>query len=299
MKYAVLNLDNKFDPISDYSLERLTSKSFDFLGGEPHFQIQNKPEFTDGVIITQRVNSAADFFKIVLANDAARRMGFKAQRLVIPYFPAARQDRVCNVGEPLTVKVFADLINNCGFEKVTILGPHSEVTPALLNNVEVIDNDAGFAMSAFANLGSMTQTSNPHHVFNVICPDAGAGKRVGKIAELIQKRLGGWARVNLIRCEKVRDVKTGELKEFFVASQDLEGAISIIFDDVVAKGGTFLGLAKVLRERNCGPLGIFTYHADCQEGLDNLASVFDGVFTTNSKRDYPETDKIKLLPFDV
>lgn len=292
----ILNLSEGFNPVTGET-RILNWKSNTFPGGEQHVHITDKKE-SDSLVITQRVNSSADIMAILLANNAARIMGYKDVSLVCPYFPAARQDRVCNPGEPLTVKLNAQLINSCGFSKVTILGPHSEVTPALIDNVEVVDYDMFYATESFALLNEIKENPNPH-VFNVICPDAGAGKRVGKIATMLQNRFGGWARVNLIRCEKVRDVMDGSLKEFFVAADDLEGATSIIFDDVVAYGGTFLGLAEELRKRNCGPLGIFTYHADCQAGLDNLESKFDGVFTTNSKRDYPETDKVKLINFEV
>lgn len=289
----VLNLDPDFSPFSSTeNLFFLKFKKFNFLGGEPHFQITSDlPDNPGDLIITQRYNSVADLFDILLANDAARRMGFTNIKLILPYFPAARQDRVCNAGEPLTVKVFADLINGCDFNEVFIYGPHSEVTPALINNVTVIDNDAEYAM------GIVFDNSDGHH-FNIVCPDAGAGKRVGKIASYLANQ--DVIRVyHLVRCEKIRDVKDGSLKEFFVQDDDLGGYPTLILDDVVAKGGTFLGLAEKLRERNCGKLMIFTSHADCQEGLDNLASVFDAVYTTNSKRDYPETSKVNIIKFEI
>ena len=56
--------------------------------------------------------------------------------LVIPYFPYARQDRVCIEGEALGAAVMANFINNLDFAKVTIWDAHSEVSPALLNRVE-------------------------------------------------------------------------------------------------------------------------------------------------------------------
>lgn len=291
--YDIINLDNGFSPIvnkSDSS-QTLNIKKLSFPGGERHIQILDNYPFKDGVVITQRVNSTEDFFEILLANDAARRMGYKNIELVIPYFPAARQDRVCNAGEPLTVKVFADLINGCNFEKVKILCPHSEVTPALLNNVEVLDIEVDL-------IKQIVKENTNGSIFNIVSPDAGAAKRVGKIAQELANS-DTWHRYDLITCGKVRDVKDGSLKAFTVQEDDLNGAPALIIDDVVAKGGTFLGLAAKLRERNCGKLMIFTSHADFQEGLDNLATTFDKVYTTNSKRDYPNTDKIKILEIKI
>jgi len=67
-------------------------------------------------------------------------MDVETINLFIPYFPAARQDRVMIQGEPLSVKVYADIINNANVNKVTVYDAHSEVTSAVLNNCKVITN---------------------------------------------------------------------------------------------------------------------------------------------------------------
>lgn len=274
----ILNLDKDFSPIQTGVI--LFNKKFDFKGGEPHFQITTPCEeyaANGHLIITQRYNKISDLFDIILANDAARRLGFNSVELVLPYFPAARQDRVCNEGEPLTIKVFADMINSCGFNKVTILCPHSEVTPALLNNVHVLD-ELKYVENAVA------LNKNGHH-FNIVCPDAGAGKRVNKIVQHLANQ-NGHIQFNLVRCEKVRDVKDGSIKEFFVDGDDLGGYPTLIVDDVNSLGGTFIGLGKKLREKNCGKLMLFTTHADCVEGIQRIIENFDHYYTTNSKKDY-------------
>jgi len=294
---CVLNLDTDFSPFADTTnLFFLQFKKLVFPGGEPHFQITTDValENPGDLIITHRVNSAADFMDIILAVDAARRAGFTNLKLVIPYFPAARQDRVCNVGEPLTVAVFAKLINDCGFSQVLIFTPHSEVTPALLNNVVVVD-DHNYAKSIVLR---MIQDDRNIKNINIVCPDAGAGKRVGKIATHLATEFPD-IQFDMIRCEKIRDVRNGALKDFFVQADDLGNHPSIIFDDVVSYGGTFLGLADKLRDKNCGKLAIFTAHADCQAGLDNLATKFDAVYTTNSKRDYVTNDIVTIIPFII
>jgi len=272
----ILNLDELFTPIQTGVL--LPYKRMLFHGGEPQITL-NKVEPFSELIITQRYNTVADLFDIVLAVNAARIMGFKTIKLVLPYFPAARQDRVCNEGEPLTIKVFADIINSCNFEEVVILCPHSEVTPALINNVKVLDELDYVLQTVQDNI-------NGRH-FNIVCPDAGAGKRVGKIVQYLAHN-NGHVTFNLIRCEKVRDVKTGELKEFFVQSDDLGGYPTLICDDILSMGGTFVGLGNKLKEKNCGKLMLFTAHADCVIGVQNMITFFDHVYTTNSKRDYDQ-----------
>ena len=276
----VLNLDSDFAPIS-VGVEVL-SKKFDFKGGEPHFQITSNCEYayTSTLVITQRYNKIGDLFDIILANDAARRMGFKNIKLMLPYFPAARQDRVCNEGEPLTIKVFTDMINGCDFDEVFILCPHSEVTAALLNNVTVLD-ELTYVENVILKSCEIPYTKE----VNIACPDAGAGKRVAKIVQ----HLSNWCperTFNLIRCEKVRDVKDGSLKDFFVQSDDLGGHPTLICDDINSMGGTFIGLGKKLKEKNCGKLMLFTTHADCVDGIQRIIENFDHFYTTNSKQNW-------------
>lgn len=295
------SLDGEYCPISNTDkLKTIGVKENTFPGGELHLQLQiEEDSVTDDahLVLAARYNTPADIIKVVLAADAARRLGFAKMSLIMPYFPAARQDRVCNVGEPLTVKIFADMINGCGFDAVHILSPHSEVTPALLNNVVVHDE-----CELVEEMLRKWITRSISATVNLVCPDAGAGKRVGKVATYLAKRFPQNT-INLIRCEKVRDVRDGSLKEFFVQADDLGGHPTLIIDDIVAYGGTFLGLADKLRERNCGDLGIFVSHADCETGLNNLRTKFDAVVTTDSKRDYDDfhfnRDNDWIIPFKI
>lgn len=264
----------------------LEFKSFTFLGGEPHIQILTGRACSE-LLIIQRFNGIADLFNIVLAVDAAKRRGYETIHLYLPYFPAARQDRVCNIGEPLTVKVFTDIINSCGFKSVRIFRPHSEVVVALLDRVVVLDFEKQHVLK-------IVNDNSDGRYFNIICPDAGAGKATEKIVQYLVEN-DGHRIYNLIRCEKIRDVRDGKLQGFFVQADDLGGYPSLIVDDICAMGGTFIGLAKKLREKNCGSLMLYTSHADCQEGLNNVATVFDKVYTTNSKRNYSTDSAINII----
>ena len=293
----ILNLDSEFQPYkfqtNTYLLE---FKTFTFKGGEPHFQITSDVLPVGDLVITQRYNKVDDLLNIILANDAARRMGFKNIKLFIPYFPAARQDRVCNSGEPLTLKVFSDMINSCGFDEVTILCPHSDVVPTLINNVTVLD-ELKYVEEALCNLLS-TSTSN---IINIVCPDAGAGKRVNKIVQHLSKEYSQNI-FNLIRCEKIRDVKDGSIKEFFVDGDDLGGHPTMIIDDIVCGGNTFKGLGDILKTRNCGKLVLFVTHADYVHGLQSMVEYFDHIYVTNSKQNwdnYTYTFDNRLTCFDI
>lgn len=284
----VINLDPEFTPY-DF-LYVIEFETMDFYGGEPNIKVLSNTDnyscldTNESVIITQRYNSPKDLIMIILANDALRRMGFTDIHLILPYFPAARQDRVCNEGEPLTSKVFADMINNCKFTTVEIFCPHSEVIVALLDSVQV-RSEIPYVVKAVNDYTS----ENPVKEMNIVCPDAGAGKRVEKVVKALKPMFAD-IKFNLIRCEKIRDVSTGKLEAFFVMDDDLGGHPSMIVDDINCMGGTFIGLGKELRERNCGDLMLFTAHSDCVDGVQNVVAHFDKVYTTNSKKNW---DKFK------
>ncbi len=262
----ILNLDPQFRPFSNES--EIAFQNFTFSGGEPHIKIQSGFDVSQRVTVTHRVNSFNDLGLICIAVDALKRMGVKIIDLFIPYFPAARQDRVMIPGEPLSVKVYADIINGLGLNKVMVFDAHSEVTPALLNNSEVIPNYT-FIEKVMLEIGNEAL---------LISPDGGALKKIYKVSEF----LGG---VEVVECSKSRDVKTGKLSGFKVYAEDLDGKDCLIVDDICDGGGTFIGLAEELKKKNAGKLYLAVSHGIFNKGFDTL-TVFEKIFTTNSFKDF-------------
>jgi len=75
-------------------------------------------------------------------------------------------------------------------------------------------------------------------------------------------------------------------KEHILDRQDFEGKDILIVDDICVKGGTFKGLAKLLKKSYCGKLYLAVSHMTVQQlGTDPVTHYFDKVFTTNSKYD--------------
>ena len=272
----ILNLTPNFEPLGAGIIE---FEAFQFKGGEPHIKIKTNLNEGDEVTITQRVNSFNDFGLLLLTIDALRRMGVDTIRLFIPYFPAARQDRVMIPGEPLSVKVYADIINNAKVHHTTIFDAHSEVTAAVLENCTIIPNH-NFIDLVLQHLASGTL---------LVSPDGGALKKIYKVAEY----LGG---KKVIECSKSRDVETGKLTGFKVNAEDLDGKDCLIVDDICDGGGTFLGLAVALKEKNAGRLFLAVSHGIFSKGFDDLAKHFDKVFTTDSFQEVsdPIIEQIKL-----
>jgi ribose-phosphate pyrophosphokinase len=259
----MLNLDPSFTPLGENN--SIAHQSFLFAGGEPHIKISDDFNQDEPVTITQRINSFNDLGLICITVDALKRMGIKEIHLYIPYFPAARQDRVMIPGEPLSVKVYADIINALALASITVFDPHSEVTPALLNNCITISNHE-FIKKVIDKIGTDVK---------LISPDGGALKKIYKVSEF----LGG---AEVVECSKSRDVKTGRLSGFKVYAEDLGGSDCLIVDDICDGGGTFNGLAEALKAKNAGKLYLAISHGIFSKGFDDLSKYFEQIFTTDS-----------------
>ena len=270
----ILNLDPKFAPFQNQ--EEIKFQSFTFSGGEPHIKINPDFDRNQKITITHRLNSFNDLGLLCITVDALRRMDVKIIDLFIPYFPAARQDRVMIPGEPLSVKVYADIINAMQLNKVFVFDAHSEVTPALLNNSTVIPNYT-FIKEVLENIGNNVK---------LISPDGGALKKIYKVSEF----LGG---VEVVECSKSRDVKTGKLSGFQVYEDDLEGMDCLIVDDICGGGGTFVGLAEELKNKNAGKLYLAVSHGIFNKGFEVL-DCFDKIFTTNSVKDFEDQSVVQI-----
>jgi len=273
----ILNLDPKFAPFQNQ--EEIKFQSFTFSGGEPHIKINPDFDRNQKITITHRLNSFNDLGLLCITVDALRRMDVKIIDLFIPYFPAARQDRVMIPGEPLSVKVYADIINALQLNKVFVFDAHSEVTPALLNNSTVIPNYT-FIREVLNRIGENVK---------LISPDGGALKKIYKVSEF----LGG---AEVVECSKSRDVKTGKLSGFKVYEDDLNGIDCLIVDDICDGGGTFVGLAEELKNKNAGKLYLAVSHGIFNKGFEVL-NCFDAIFTTNSVKDF-EGESVQVIKLD-
>ncbi|QVW08076.1 hypothetical protein 2019MatB_1115 [Vibrio phage ICP1] len=157
-------------------------------------------------------DATRDLIRLGLVKDTLSRMGVSDVKLTLGYFPQARADRVFEKGNPLPVKVFADILNSFGFSKVYIFDPHSDVTPALINNVEVI------SQTTMLN-NQLTIIKRYMNDFTLCAPDLGATK---KIFDSVQ----AFGHIDYIQAVKIRDVKTGDIVKCDLTVDKVGGVIS-------------------------------------------------------------------------
>jgi ribose-phosphate pyrophosphokinase len=217
-----------------------------------------------------RLNNGNDVLKLLTITNVLKSLDVKLDLCVL-YFPGARQDRITNVGEPLTVQVYADLINAQKYGYVEILDPHSDVTPALINHCVV--------RSVSTILTKLVLAKNYD---TILIPDDGAAKKTFNYYfpdRNLHKNL------NFVQCLKKRDTATGKLSGFKIVDEIKEGARCLIVDDICDGGGTFIGLAKeIINTIGTDEISLYVTHGIFSKGLDELKQYFDNIYTTNSIR---------------
>lgn len=253
--------------------------------------------------IKSRLNNFKDLELIICATKSARELGIKEIHLYIPYFLGSRSDRKFEEGSNNYLKdVICPIINSLNFSSVTVMDPHSDVLEACLNNFKKIDNREvvrGAIPSFFIN-----EKGNVYEYFNnnciLISPDAGANKKIFKVAEQISYT------GDIITCSKSRDVN-GKLTKTNVPLLDRESHDFIIIDDICDGGATFLNIAKSIKKQYEGleditqvKIYLIVTHGIFSKGFKELNKYFDGIYCTNSYRDvaddeYGEKTNVKQL----
>lgn len=287
MKY--LNLTEGFNPFGSEDWQCIKHESFFFNGGEPHIKLKvGKDRIDEDIQITSRLSSTNDFMMLCVALDALKQSSIVGEvYLFIPYFPGSRQDRRMVHGEPLTCRVYADILNELNIDYIQTFDNHSDVTTALLDNCEDMNNH-GFVRICIEDL---TPHDKPLKENIVISPDAGSNK---KIYSLVQSLWGN----AVVKCDKTRDVTNGKISGFEVYVDDLNGRNCVIVDDICDGGGTFIGLAQELKRKNCGDLYLIVSHGIFSKGLSDLYKYFKCIYTTDSFIDIKATEQFKQIKFN-
>ena len=248
------------------TVNKITIEAFNFSGGECHVSIAGIEVCSVNEVEAYLYN-ADDVMRLIMSVDAIRRVNADAEIiLTIPYFPYARQDRVCNEGEAFGAAVMAGLINSLKCEVVHLCDPHSDVIAEHVNNCKVV-TQAQMIHGDFARM--ITDKG-----LVLVSPDKGAAHKTAEVAEALGD-------VDVIYCSKVRDTKTGHITHSEV-NGNVKGKNLIIMDDICDGGRTFTELAKVLKGNGAEDLYLYVTHGIFSKGLDVLKQHFTHVYCVHS-----------------
>lgn len=237
--------------------------------------------------ITFRINTYEDLWHL---NQLCEVISYNNKHAIItiPNLIDGQADRRFKNNQNTSLSLIAELLNeyspNIGFN---IFHPHNpEVTEALFHCVEITDNSE-FVQHVLDEIYLEDYTKK----LVLMSSDAGGFKPLMKLCDKI-----GW-QGETYSASKARSWDEEEGTKFVqqIDKQDFEGKDILIVDDISVYGGTFKGLAKLLREKNCGNLYLAVSHMTTQNlGEDPVTNHFDHVFTTNSKYPFYSIAKDKI-----
>lgn len=242
----------------------INNSYFTFSGGEVHCKVdleKIRPK------ITMHDYAMNGFMALCEYKEVLERLGIFNINLVYGYFPYARQDRIMAKDEPFSLKIFCDLLNTQKFRTVTILDPHSDVAPALIDNCYVIPQ------WEIARKVIPTELLNDSDVL-FVSPDAGAYKKLSKLIKDDSRIIIGVKNRNI----------SGEITHTHTySSVPIKDKTCVIVDDICDGGRTFIELAKNLKELGAKNIVLYITHGIFSKGTQILTDAgIDHIYTTNS-----------------
>ena len=241
------------------------AKLWKFPGGEVGVALQPVSDMirVDSVEIMASMTSSDEFMQLIMFLDAVKRQFIGAKiRLGLPYLPYARQDRVCNPGESLSISVIARILNSYDLDEIRLLDVHSDVSLALINNVSHVTQAAFWA--------NVVKASG---VDVLIAPDAGAAKKIYDLHKL-------GVTTEVVIANKRRD-PNGKIVDFTIDHAAIKDKRAMIIDDICDGGATFIEVANACKGV-VKSLDLAVTHGIFSRGFDHVKVHFDKVYTSDS-----------------
>lgn len=189
--------------------------------------------------------------------------------LKLGYIPYSRMDKT-NGENIFSLKYVCEFINNLKFTRVEIIEPHSDVAPALLNNVYQLDTMFYLINEAKSD-------------FNVSEKD---------ICFYFTDTIVGKRQIDKIKVEdcliglKHRDFTTGNIKSLEVVGEcdNLNEKVVFMVDDLCSFGETFVLGAKKLKELGANKIVLLVPHCENNITKGKLfeSGLIDKVYTTDT-----------------
>lgn len=204
-------------------------------------------------------------------------------KLYIPYLPYSRADRRFKKGDTCGLDVVCSMLRETGFHNIITLDVHN---PSLIFQDNIINVSAEplikRAMKHFVSMAWDNGYGNKG--LTVLFPDKGAAGRY-EVPETIGYNSGQWP-VQVLFATKKRNPETGLFEGFNVpeANEFLYDNVLII-DDICDGGGTFIGIADIIRKRQRNLyMGLYVTHGIFSKGMEIIFKYFNQIFTTDSIR---------------
>lgn len=270
---------------SELGIERGAIELSKFPNGEKRVIIKDK-KVGKKAILLQSLSVPVDeaIVEMALMADALTRMGVTELIGVVPWLGYAKQDKVFQTGEPLSVKVVAKLLQVSKLSKLITFDLHNRAIVGFFE-IPVIELTAkSIFLKYFEKKFDRENTI-------VVAPDAGAVKSSTQFAN----ELG----VQVVYMDKKRDLSTGKV-EIKGMSGNVDGMEVVIIDDNIVTGSTLIETANALRKAGAKLIRIGATHhmyvPGAQEKIEECEAIDELVVTdTIMNPTGKEYQKLKII----
>lgn len=234
-KIALLSLNgNKplAKRISDYmGIPLLDASVSHFSDGEINIQINESIRGRDVYIIHSVSDPVNDnFMELMIAVDALRRASADKINCVLPYFAYTRSDRKSRSREPISAKLFANMVEMGSVDRVIALDMHADQIQGFFD----IPVDHLRAMPIFASYFEK-KIKNPDD-FVFVAPDHNSTKRARSLAEVFGSQ---------IAIVDQRSTEDEDVVPDIIG--DVDGKQCVIVDDLIDTGTRMINSAKAVK----------------------------------------------------
>jgi ribose-phosphate pyrophosphokinase len=217
------------------------------------------------VTVFHRLYPSQDSSLIQAVLIAEALKGAKSIRLVAPYLPYSRQDKLWLEGEVKSAECVVKLLADAGYSGITTLDCHFlkkegefDVGGLKIRNVSMASRLIAHARKSCPDL-------------EVASPDAGANYMSGGVG--MKKVRGDYGKGNIV----YRDIEKMEIN-FDVKSKNV-----LIIDDMISTGSTMVKAVENLRKNGASRVILAATHGFfLGDSLQRLKSISGGVFVSNT-----------------
>ncbi len=238
------------------------------------------------VFVLQSLSYPMDehIMELTLMGDAIRRSAPKTMIAIIPYLGYARQDRQHRVGEPVSARVIAKILEVSKFKEVITVDLHND---AIVGFFQIPVTH----ISALPLLAKELKTMKLDGAV-VVSPDVGRVKSARNLAYVLD--------VPLVVMEKKRALDKHDVSEAYEIIGEV-GKTVIVMDDMISTGGTIVSSAQSLRHAGAQRVIVCATHGvlagTARQKLD--AAPIDHILLTDTIAISKEKQLTKLIQVSV
>ena len=205
--------------------------------------IRNKDVFIVQTGTNDYDNSINDYImETLLLIDACKRSMANTINLIMPCYPYARQDKKENSREPISAKLFANMLTTAGITRLIVMDLHASQIQGFFDiPVDNIYSLRLVIQYINKDLFNNMSIEDKQKKYIVVSPDAGATKRTLKFAEHMH--------LNTIIMHKQRNYEKENTIDNTILIGDntnLKNKTAIICDDMCDSGGTLIKVVENL-----------------------------------------------------